>query len=216
MEGETLTMKNPVLTMASVLCILCYLQSENTCLSQQPKTPLVRNQAVGIAFSDTGKVEMTDSTTYRIVLPSSGLSPAPPAFAQISVSDRLFVDLPGTYGGRLYLDAPGAARALSSRVLVDSVKTESQTFRREYWIVYAGMGMWEGVINCTTEENGRYYIVSLIQEKPLGKPGEEVEGRPLLAGDLAGRFLRSLRDTSNAPVKEFGRLLGSVQIQHQP
>jgi hypothetical protein len=144
-------------------------------------------------------------------LSSHGVS----AVAEVSVSDRLFVDLPGSYGGRLYLDSPPAGRILPSRVMVDSVVTAGCKFRREYWAVYAGMGMWEGVINCYARVGGRYYIVSLIQATPLGKPGEQVDGKPLGAEELKTRLLSSLRDSTGVLVGRFADLLSSVQITGQ-
>jgi hypothetical protein len=75
------------------------------------------------------------------------------------------------------------------------------------------MGMWEGVINCSTQAGGRYCIVSLIQNIRAGKPGEEVDGKPLTAGDLKGKILASLQDTTNVLINEFTTFLASVQIQ---
>jgi hypothetical protein len=170
----------------------------------------VEDHALGIAFNAAGSVEKNDSSTYGMILQSAHL-----ARVLVSVGDRLFVDLPGTYGGRLYLDTPSASGSVQDRVLVDTVKTAGREFSRQYWIVYAGMGMWEGVINCYTEEGGRYYIVSLIQDRPFGKPGEEVDGRYLDGGVLKERFLASLRDTTNENVRQFNTLLGSFQIQNQ-
>ena len=104
---------------------------------------------------------------------------------------------------------------MDNRVLIDSVTTNYMSFRREYWAVYAGMGMWECVINCTVQRNGRFYIISLIQDRSLGKPGEETEGRPLSAEALKTKAITSLRDTTDVVVKQFDALLGSVQIHNE-
>jgi hypothetical protein len=202
----------PIFTMVLVAFLLCFVHCQNKSYAQQDGSGRFHNDALGITFAKVGTVEKVDSSTYRITLQSSENSPAHSALAQVSATDRLFVDLPGSYGGRLFLDTPSASRLFHNRVLVDSVNTGQQIFRREYWTVYAGMGMWEGVINCSTREGGRYYIVSLVLEMPLGKPGEEINGTPLAAEDLKGKVLNSLQDTTNVIVNEFTTLLTSLQI----
>ncbi len=187
---------------------ICVFFCRNAGDAQSLERSRIDDNTLGIAFSGIGAVEKTDSSTYGMKLKSLH-----PARVEISVADRLSVDLPGTYGGRLYLDTPSASGTLQDRVLVDTLDVGGRNFSREYWIVYAGMGMWEGVINCYTEEGGRYYIVSLIQDKPIGKPGEEVGGRPLDGEALKVGFLRSLRDTTSENVRQFDALLGSLQIQ---
>jgi hypothetical protein len=132
--------------------------------------------------------------------------------AQVSTTDRLFVDLPGSYGGRLYYDSPAAAQLMQCRVLVDSVPSNGQNFQRDYWTVYAGMGMWDCVINCYTRDAGGYHVVSLVQQLRLGKPGEVVDGASVTADELRVKALAALRDTSNVRVKEFTKMLDTVQI----
>lgn len=153
-----------------------------------------------------------DSATYSVTLPSSEASADRPAQAEVTATDRLFVDLPGSYGGRLYFDEPAASALMKNRMLVDSVQTGQQHFRREYWAVYAGMGMWEGVINCYTREAGRYYVVSMVQPMQAGKPGEESGDRPLSSDELKAKVVNALRDTTNAAVARFTTMLNSVQI----
>ena len=206
-EGETVMKTRRLSTLALAACLL---YCDNTGDAQPLEGSRVEDPALGIAFNRIGAVEKSDSSTYGMKLQSLH-----PARVQVSVGDRLFVDLPGTYGGRLYLDTPSASRSFQDRVLVDSVNTGGRSFSREYWIVYAGMGMWEGVINCYTEEGGRYYIVSFIQDVPIGKPGEEVDGKHLDGGALKERFLTSLRDTTNESIRQFDALLGSIQIYNQ-
>jgi len=196
-------------------CSLRVVHCQSKSIAQRDGYCRVQDAALGIAFAGAGAVEKADSATYRIALGSSENSPAYAALAQVSATNRVFVDLPGSYGGRLHLDTPSASRLIHDRIFVDSVNTGRQKFRREYWTVYGGMGMWEGVINCYTQEGGRYYVVSLVQDRPLGKPGEEVDGMPLTAQDLKGKFLTSLRDTTNVVVKEFTALLMSVQIHDE-
>ncbi len=174
----------------------------------------VQNNVLGISFAKVGTVVKLDSSTYRITLLSSGTSPAQSTTALVSVSDRLFIDLPGSYGGRVYLDSPSAVPLFKNRVMVDSVNTGRLNFRREYWAVYAGMGMWDCVINSYVRKNGRYYIVSLVQDKMIGKPGEIVDGKPLKAENLKWKVVSSLQDTTNSIVHEFNKLLFSFQIHN--
>ena len=175
----------------------------------------VQDNALGISFAKVGTVEHLDNSTYKINLLSSDTSPALSAIAEVSVSDRLFIDLPGSYGGRVYLNSPSAAQLFQNRVMVDSVNTGKQKFRREYWAVYAGMGMWDCIINCYVQEKGKYYIVSLVQNKPIGKPGEVVDGNPSTSEELKLKVVASLQDTTDSTVKDFNKMLSSFQIQNE-
>jgi hypothetical protein len=174
----------------------------------------VQNNALGISFAKVGEVTQLDSSSYNINLLSSGTYSAGSAFAQVSAASRLFVDLPGSYGGRLYLDSPNAERLLQNRIMKDSFISNQLSFHRDYWAVYAGMGMWDCVINCYMQKSGQYYIISLIQEKQIGKPGEIVNGKPLKAEDLKLKVVFSLQDSTDTAVQKFNKLLSSFQIQN--
>ena len=170
--------------------------------------------ALGIAFMRVGILEKTDSSTYRMTLQQAKTHPLKLHSPKYPRPIGCLWTYPESYGGRLFLDKQSDSQLFANRVKVDSVNTGQQNFPREYWIVYAGMGMWEGVINCSKQEGGRYYVVSLIQEMSLGKPGEEVDGTPLTAENLRGKYLKSLQDTTNEIINKFTTLLRSVQI-HQ-
>ena len=191
--------------------LLCFVICQNKSDARQNGSNRFQDDALGIAFMRVGTLEKTGRSTYRMTLQSAKNSSVQSAVAQVSAADRLFVDLPGSYGGRLFLDKRLNSHVLANRVKVDSVNIGRQNFQREYWIVYAGMGMWEGVINCSRQEGGRFYVVSLIQEMKLGKPGEEAEGTPLTAEYLRGNYLKSLQDTTNEIVNKFTTLLSSVR-----
>ncbi len=206
--------KRLIFTIVLVIGLLCTANGQIITSAQQDHNSRVQNDVLGISFAKVGTVVQHDSSTYNITLLSSGTSPVQSAIAHVSVSDRLFVDLPGSYGGRVYFDSPSAAMLFKNRVMVDSVNTGQQNFRREYWVVYAGMGMWDSVINCYVHQKGRYYIVSLVQDKPIGKPGEIVEGKPLTAEELKLKVVSSLQDTTNSIVDEFNKLLYSFQIHN--
>ena len=76
------------------------------------------------------------------------------------------------------------------------------------------MGMWDCVINTYIKQKDHYYIVSLVQEKPLGKPGLLVDGKSLQAENLKLKALTSLQDQNNGNVVKFNKLLSSFQIQN--
>ena len=180
---------------------------------QQNLKNRIYNKALGLSFAKVGSVVKQDSSTYRITFTSSSSHPSQAATALVATSNRLFVDLPGSYGGRLYIDSPAGTKLLHNRILVDSVNNGQQIFHREYWAVYAGMGMWDCVINNYVLNDGKYYIVSLVQEKQLGKPGEISRGKPLTSEDLKMKALSSLQDTTNNIVNEYNKLISSFQIQ---
>ena len=112
----------------------------------------------------------------------------------------------------MYLDKPQRTRVLKSRIMVDTVNPSGLAFTREYWAVYCGMGMWEGVINCYTEKSGTYYIVSMVQDGPFGKPGQIRDGEPVTAAQIRQKVLFSLQDTTDQAVQAFSKLIASVEI----
>ncbi|MFA6542229.1 MAG: hypothetical protein WCT99_11555 [Bacteroidota bacterium] len=174
---------------------------------------VIHNTGMGISFAAAGPVNTIDSVTYQIPLESSGNSQTRSAVVTISASDKMFVDLPGSYGGRLYLDTPAASNFSANRLAADSVYTEQSAFCREYWAVYAGMGMWDGVINCYTKVDGHYYVVSLNRQISAGKPGEEVNGAQLRSEDLQKNVFNTLQDSTDELVNDFTSLLRTVRIQ---
>jgi hypothetical protein len=211
-EGEARMIdKSNMMKMIAVVMLGCVCV-QHAVMAQQTPAGVVHDDTLGVGFAKVGAVAKVDSSTYRVTLPGSDNTTAQPPVAQLTATDRLFVDLPGSYGGRLYFDDPAASRMIQNRMVVDTVQTGEQVFKREYWVVYAGMGMWEGVINCYTQEAGRYYVVSLVQEVPAGKPGEGADDKPLTSEELKAKVLTGLRDTTNVAVAEFTTMLHSVQI----
>jgi hypothetical protein len=180
---------------------------------QQNASSIIHDKVLGISFAKISTVKKIDSSTYSITLLSPENSSARTAFAQISQADRLFVDLPGSYGGRLYYNDPGMKDLATSRLKSDSLDSGTIKFTRDYWAVYAGMGAWEEVINCYTQQNGHYYIVSLIQNRMLGKPGMEIEGKQITREKLQAKVIASLTDTTDAVVKQFNELITSFRIE---
>lgn len=170
------------------------------------------NAVPGVSFQKVGQIAASDSSSYSLILgnasPESGTKPV----AHISVASQLYVDLPGSYGGKLYYESPDMKNLTASRVQSDSFDNGSVKFTREYWVVYAGMGAWEEVINCYTQQNGRYYIVSFSQDVMLGKPGMEVEGKQITRKEIRAKAIASLTDTTNLALKQFNELLTSIRI----
>ncbi len=173
----------------------------------------IQDKELGISFVKSGAVKQIDNTTYNISLTSSESGTSNNAIAEVSVSNRLYVDLPGSYGGRLYLDSPNAGKLIQNIVEADTVIINQQSYKREYWVVYAGMGMWDCVINCYAKRDGKYYMVSFIQDRQIGKPGEIIESKQLNSGDLKLQALSFLKDDTNNSISEYYKLLSSFQIQ---
>ncbi|MDZ7288580.1 MAG: hypothetical protein ONB44_02250 [candidate division KSB1 bacterium] len=176
------------------------------------KEKMIHDKILGISFAEVGKTQPIDSTGYSMVLIADKTGTGKTAMAYVLTSDQLFVDLPGSYGGRLFYTSPEAHHLLKNRILVDTVKTNFTQFVREYWTVYAGMGMWECVINCHTQKAGKYYLVAMIQDRAFGKPGEVIDGKRLSAEELQKGLLRSLQDTTDVAIQQFDRLLASFRI----
>lgn len=203
--------KKIILTMVLSTCILFTVEGQNKTSALSNSGTRIHDDVLGISFAKIGSVSKLDNSTYRISL-STENSPVQSAIATVSLSDRLFIDLPGSYGGRVYLDSPAGIKLLKNRMKVDTVNISGRNFRREYWAVYAGMGMWDCVINCYSKENGKYYLVSLVQDKPAGKPGLVVDGKQITNAELKSKALFSMQDTTESIVKDFNKLLSSIQI----
>ncbi|MCL4511681.1 MAG: hypothetical protein M1470_11490 [Bacteroidetes bacterium] len=206
---NTFRLANSFIFILAISCIT-YSQEAESYKSSQSK--VIKDDVLGISFPEIGKVEKVDSSSYRMILNTTNEGSRVSPVARISVSSRLFVDLPGSYGGRLYLDSPRARRLLKNNVYIDTIESGPVKFTRQYWTVYAGMGTWECVVNCYARESSNYYIISLSKNVTAGKPGEHVDGKQLTAGQIKARLLSSLRDTSNVMVQQFNKLVTSFQI----
>lgn len=194
------------------LFIECLLLAGITLYTVGQNTGRITESSLGISFKNIGTVQMIDSTSYSIRLSPEKNTSASPVYVYVSTSEKPYVDLPGSYGGKLFLDGTTPAKLLQNRVFVDSILIDNKSFRREYWTVYAGMGMWEGVIQCSRFENGRYYMVSMVQDTPLGKPGESRNGKVITSEEIKAMYLKTLSDTSDVMVQKFTTLLGSIQF----
>jgi len=206
--------KRIIYILMTVSALLFAVNAQTMTSSTQDFNNRVQNNVLGISFMKVGEINQIDSTNYNITLQSSGTNSGYNAIAHISVSNRMFVDLPGSYGGRLYLGTPNSIQLTKNIVKVDSIVSGLQNYQREYWVVYAGMGMWDCVINCYEQHEGQYYIVSYNQDKLLGKPGEIIDGKQLNAEDLKSQALSFLQDGTNSSINEFYKLLASFQIQN--
>lgn len=206
--------KKVILTLALSTGLLFIANGQNKISVQKNLENRIQDKNLGISFAKVGNVVKQDSITYRITLTSSSSYPPQTAIALVTTSNRLFVDLPGSYGGRLYFNSPAGTKFLRNRILADSVNNGHQIFHREYWAVYAGMGMWDCVINNYFQNNGKYYIVSLVQDKQLGKPGEISNGKTLTNEGLKLKALASLQDTTNNIVNEYNKLISSFHIEN--
>ncbi|MDE3057246.1 MAG: hypothetical protein KGJ59_04745 [Bacteroidota bacterium] len=181
--------------------------------SNPDSSRVITNAALGFSFAKIGQVTASDSSGYSLILGDSLSESAPKSVAHISTADELFIDLPGSFGGRLYYGSPDMKSLAASRLVSDSLSNGAVKFRREYWAVYAGMGAWEEVVNCYTRQNGHYYVISLTRDRALGKPGMQAEGKQLTAEELQAKAVASLRDTTDAAIKQFNELLASFRIE---
>jgi hypothetical protein len=200
------------------LTVLTGLASTTTSVAQVGKPhsvashdSVMTDKTLGITFFTIGEAARHVENGYSMSLQSTG-GRIRSATAGVSVSRKRFVDLSGSYGGRLYLDDPKATRLLKNRAKVDTIDIGGLRFRREFWAAYAGMGMWEGVINCYALRNHQYYVLSLNADITLGKPGEVVEGGRLSAELLRSRLLDILNDTREPVIQQFNNFLSSFQM----
>jgi hypothetical protein len=179
--------------------------------SSAPRDSMMSDQTLGVSFLRVGQVARHDENGYKMSLQSPG-GKIRLATAGISVSVRRVVDLPGSYGGKMYLDELKAKSFLKNRVKVDTVDIGGLQFRREFWAVYAGMGAWEGVINCYAYHNRQYYVLSLNADVTLGRPGEVVDGERISAELLRTRLANILNDRQEPVIQKFNAFLSSFQV----
>ena len=199
-------------TVVLITGLICTGNSQIINRNSNDNMKKIQDDSLGIFFKKIGPVLQVDKSTYKIIL-SSDNSNVESAAAQVSVSGRLFLDLPGSYGGIVYLDS-SSTDFYRNRIMVDSFKTKNENFIREYWAVYDGMGMWDCVINCYKKVRDEYYILSLIQDKQIGKPGEISEGKSLTSEELKLKIVFSLKDTTEAIIKQFNELVSSFQTSN--
>lgn len=178
---------------------------------ETPADSTITDTTLGISFRTMGLAVERKTGGYRIPLARVAGTLMSPA-AQMMMSSRRGVDLPGSFGGTLYPDDPKVSSFLKNRMKIDSVTIGGLVFRREYWGVYAGMGAWESVINCSAFMNGRWYTVSLNADVMLGRPGEIINGKAVDAGDLRNHLLNVLIDPGEPAVRDFNVILSTIQM----
>jgi hypothetical protein len=206
-------MINELINIAIILLASSLLTSAQEIKTENAsQTNTFRDNTLGISFSKVGKVEKVDSSSYRIILNAASDGSQNYPVAEVATSNELFVDLPGSYGGRLYLGSTEQQGLLKDRIYVDTTESDSVKFTREYWTVYAGMGGWDCVINCYARRAEKYYIISLVNDVMAGKPGEYVNGRKLTAKEVKATLLRTMQDTTNTMVQKFNALVTSFKI----
>ena len=169
------------------------------------------NQTLGISFLKVGTEISQTADGYRMLIRAADVN-IRQATAEVTVSTRPFVDLPGSFGGKLYLDGSVPNSLLKDRIRIDSIDVNGLSFVREYWAVYAGMGAWEGVINCYASVNSKYYVISLDADLALGKPGEVHAGKKLGAEELQTHAVGILNNTDSPVIQEFQNLVSSFRV----
>ena len=214
--GMKMSFLHRIFAIVWILCLIISIvhsQTEKSSASLSSDS-VFSDRSLGISFLRAGQASRHFENGYGISLRSEkgGIRNAS---AAISLSSRPTVDLPGSYGGKLYLDNLKAHTLLKSRIRVDSIDVGGVPFRREYWAVYSGMGAWEGSINCYALRNGRYYVISLTTDCILGKPGQEVGGKKMTSQGLQTRMVNILSDPQESVVQQFNTLLSSFRISEQ-
>jgi len=170
------------------------------------------NPSYGFKIRYFGELEEQNPKQVVIKLPKFEEDQVPQSYITISVEKQPFVDLPGTYGGRLYLNTDSPSALLQDRYVVEHVVINGLAFIKEYWLVYGGMGNWDTVINCYTKQNGRYYVISLHYPFLSGVPGKVVNGRKISKGELITKGLKAMHDNNNDYVQAFNTVLSSFSI----
>ena len=168
--------------------------------------------APGITLPLNGTIEHPADGVVRERLTPTAQSGVQEAFIDAALAEHPSIDLPGSYGGRLVLDSPAGAAIAESIIRTDLVTTADRTWRREYRAVYAGMGMWDCVIRCYSDVDGRDLSVTLVQTMTAGKPGEEVNGAPLRTESVRATLLTRMQDATSPAVQRLTALLGSLSI----
>ncbi len=185
------------------------LLAQNQPLSSHNR--VVSDRTLGISFLQVGKITRESHSIYQMLIESDH-GVIEHATAEIFLAQRPSVDLPGSYGGQLYLNDVKSKLLSENVVAVDTLIVHGLKFRRDYWAVYAGMGMWEGVINCYAFGGQQYYNVSLDVGINAGKPGEDVNGQTLDTHLLRNRVAKIICDSHEPAVQKFNELLLSFQL----
>ena len=172
---------------------------------------LVTDPALGIAYLQIGPSARHGQHELALSL-QSPVGSIRGAVLTVCRSQKPFVDLSGSFGGRMDTDDPKITSLLENRVRVDTVELAGLRFRREFWAVYAGMGEWEGVITCYAPHDGVYYVLSLHTGVNLGKPGEVVDGTPIGAEPLRRQLANMLFDDREPLVRRFNDFLSTIQL----
>ncbi len=212
MEEARLSMPRILLSVLAIcLCTILFPPAfaQHTATLSVPAT--VVDQSLGISFLNVGNITAQSAKSYTLSL-QSATGNLRQAGVTITVSERVGIDLSGSLGGKLYVDDPGFNAVSRNVVRVDTVVVDGLQFRREFWAVYAGMGAWEGVVNCYAFHGGQYYSVCMNADVHAGRPGEVVDGKPVSDEDLRTRIAATLSDPREPLISQFGRLVSSFRV----
>jgi len=178
------------------------------------KSNSYHNSFYGFKIDYVGELEERSVSEVIVKLPQFEESQTSQSYVSISTDQRPFVDLPGTYGGRFYFNNDSISALLSNRYAIehDTDTVNGLVFTKEYWLVYGGMGNWETIINCYTEHQGRYYVISLVHLFLSGRPGEVMNGKKISKQELIANGLKAAHDNNNKYVNAFNAMLSSFSI----
>ena len=180
--------------------------------TKSPRLKVYSNNTYGFRVDYHGTLVRRDSTDFVIDIPAAAGTEGSGSRAHIFVAQQPFVYLPGTYGGPYYFEQNPGRKSASDRVKGDSVNTNGLYFARDYWVVYAGEGQWETVINCYALTGGHYYVVSLEHDFSTPMPGEIINGSRINKNELRGELIDSLRTPTKSYVASFNEILDSFSV----
>jgi len=174
--------------------------------SRPTRVYLNRSNDFQVVYS--GRVVDESDTVINLIIGDRehGLS-----YIRAAVAKEPMVFLPGTFGQSMNIRKEGKKEAASDRKATENFRANGLEFVKEYWVVYAGAGMWETVINCYTFDNGRYFICSLHHEfaSDLRKTGVVPHTRT--TGDIENQLVRAMKDGDNMYVETFDSVLKSFK-----
>jgi len=165
------------------------------------------NSYYGFSFNYWGELSTFKKNEIFVALRQSTTSGEPQSYLLVSADSLLYVDLPGTYGGRFYYGSNNNNQFMSNRYEVRKDTINDIVFMKEYWIVYGGMGVWDTVIHCYTIQGPIYYNLSLVHNFIYGMPGIVVNGKKITKKEFVNKALKAMKDKKNFYVKSLNLVL---------
>jgi len=195
------------------LCLLIVLGLQSTLVESADQLKLYTDSEYRFSLGYPGDLVPCVDARVCIRFPSRESAAKKGTIVRIFVDKQPLVFLSGTFGGKYYFRETASPSEVTNRVLTDELVVNDIFFRREYWIVYAGRGAWDTVINCYTEYNMNYYIISLDGHFISGIPGTEIGGRRIGREELINRALGEMLNNQTEDVNMLNQILSSFILE---